>query len=198
MNLVKWIYNKCANVRYFREHIVNSILFKITGCDIIGKPKAIRGVLTIRSCRKGSIKLGRDIVINSGRKYNLVGNEFRTIFRTIQNGTIVIGDRVGISNSAIVSASQIIIEDDVMIGSNCKLWDTDFHPLAFEDRVHHDSKGGKSKPIVIKKGAFLGADVLVLKGVTIGERAVIGAGSVVTKNIPNDETWAGNPAVRIG
>lgn len=197
MKIIKWLYDKCATLRYLRERIINKILIKITGVQLMGTPKAIRGVLTIRSCRKGSISIGKDVVINSGKKYNLVGNEFRTILRTIQNGNIKIGDRVGISNTAIVSASQITIEDDVMIGSNCKIWDTDFHPIMFEDRMNHDSEGGVTKPIYIKKGAFLGADVMVLKGVTIGERAVIGAGSVVSKDIPNDEIWAGNPAVKI-
>ena len=52
-------------------------------------------------------------------------------------------------------------------------------------------------PIIVKRGAFIGAGVTVLKGVTIGEGAVVGAQSVVTKPIPADEVWAGNPAKRI-
>lgn len=54
--------------------------------------------------------------------------------------------------------------------------------------------GIKSKPILIKEGAFIGAHSIVLKGVTIGKYSVIGAGSVITKDIPDNEVWAGNPA----
>lgn len=54
--------------------------------------------------------------------------------------------------------------------------------------------GIKSKPILIKEGAFIGAHAIVLKGVTIGKYSVIGAGSVITKDIPDNEVWAGNPA----
>jgi acetyltransferase-like isoleucine patch superfamily enzyme len=49
-------------------------------------------------------------------------------------------------------------------------------------------------PVVIKDGAFIGGHSTILKGVTIGERAIVGAGSVVRQNIPADEIWAGNPA----
>lgn len=54
--------------------------------------------------------------------------------------------------------------------------------------------GGKTKPVIIKDGAFIGTDCIILKGVTIGEKSVIGAGSVVTKSVPDGEIWAGNPA----
>ena len=51
-----------------------------------------------------------------------------------------------------------------------------------------------SKPIIINKGVFIGAHSIILKGVTIGNSSVVGAGSVVTKSIPEKEIWAGNPA----
>lgn len=150
--------------------------------------------MTIRSCRKGSIVLGNEITINSDKRYNIIGNDYRTVLRTIQNGRIVIGNNVGISNSSIISASEVAIEDYVMIGGNCQIFDTDFHPIAFTMRMDIDALGGVTKPIRIKKGAFIGANCMILKGVTIGERAVIGAGSVVSKDVPDDEIWAGNPA----
>ena len=52
----------------------------------------------------------------------------------------------------------------------------------------------KTKPVLIKEGAFIGAHAIILKGVTIGKRSVIGAGAVVTKDVPDNQIWAGNPA----
>lgn len=54
--------------------------------------------------------------------------------------------------------------------------------------------GGAVNPVVIKNGVFIGANSIILKGVTIGEKAIVGAGSVVTRSIPDGEIWAGNPA----
>ena len=54
--------------------------------------------------------------------------------------------------------------------------------------------GGATKPVEIREGAFVGAHCIILKGVTIGKEAIVGAGSVVTKSIPDGEIWGGNPA----
>ena len=54
------------------------------GVNMEGKPKNIRGVVTIRSNCKGSITLGSNVTIMSGKKYNIIGNDFRTVFRTLQ------------------------------------------------------------------------------------------------------------------
>ncbi len=71
-----------------------------------------------------------------------------------------------------------------MIGSGVKIWDTDFHSVNFDNRITNTDI--VSKPILIKKGAFIGACSIILKGVTIGERAVIGAGSVATRAFRNE------------
>ncbi|MNL65825.1 2,3,4,5-tetrahydropyridine-2,6-dicarboxylate N-acetyltransferase [compost metagenome] len=52
----------------------------------------------------------------------------------------------------------------------------------------------KKEPIIIEQDVFIGANSIILKGVTIGARSIIGAGSIVTKNVPADEIWGGNPA----
>lgn len=80
------------------------------------------------------------------------------------------------------------------MGGGVKLYDTDFHSIYYEERMRKIDPGIKSKPILIKEGAFIGAHSIVLKGVTIGKYSVIGAGSVITKDIPDNEVWAGNPA----
>lgn len=106
---------------------------------------------------------------------------------------IVIGDNVKMSNTNINATGSVTIEDDVMIGGGVCIWDSDFHSISFEKRNSYPDLYIKTEPITIKRGAFIGAGTLILKGVTIGEESVIGAGSVVTKNIPDKEVWAGNP-----
>ena len=82
----------------------------------------------------------------------------------------------------------ITIEDDVFIGPHCVLA-TEYHPENPETR--HSLL---TKPIVVKRNAWLGANVTVLAGVTIGENAIVAAGSVVTKDEPDNMVVAGSPA----
>ncbi len=138
--------------------------------------------------------IGRNVGMNSGVKYNLIGGDNCIILRTVDNGEIHIGNGVGISNVAIVSMSRIDIEDNVLIGGSVKIYDNDFHSLDYKVRMNTPTESIVSKPIRICEGAFLGANSMILKGVTIGKHSIIGAGSVVTKDVPDNEIWAGNPA----
>ena len=92
-------------------------------------------------------------------------------------------------NSVFLDCAKITIGDNTFIGPNCGLY-TAIHPLNAAERI----KGVESaKPITIGKEVWLGGNVVILPGVTIGDRTVIGAGSVVTKDIPSDVVAVGNP-----
>ena len=69
------------------------------------------------------------------------------------------------------------------------------HSVNYSERMRHPDPGIGTKPVLIRQGAFIGAHSIILKGVTIGRHSVIGAGSVVTHDVPDNEIWAGNPAV---
>ena len=114
-----------------------------------------------------------------------------------KDATLTIGEDVGFSNSTIFCREEITIGDHTIIGGNSKIWDTDFHPTSIEQRIRDINSNAKTSPIHIGKYAFIGADVTIMKGVSIGDFAVVGAGSVVRSNIPENEVWAGNPAVFI-
>lgn len=88
----------------------------------------------------------------------------------------------------LLAIGGITIEDDVFIGPQCVLA-TEYHPENPENR--HSLL---TKPIVVKRNAWLGANVTVLAGVTIGENAIVAAGSVVTKDVPDNMVVAGSPA----
>ena len=113
-----------------------------------------------------------------------------------KNAEISIGDNFGITGGSIVAAERIIIGNHVLIGGNCLITDTDFHPLEKEKRKELP-KEIITKPVIIGNDVFIGAQSIVLKGTTIGEGSIIGAGSVVSGDIPENVIAAGNPAIII-
>ena len=94
-----------------RQHVEHGTNFRINGRIYI----------------YGKIVFGNDVSINSGFKYNPIGGQDRTIFYVRDKGNIIIGDNVGISNSAFFSTSSIRVEKNVRIGGGCKFYDNDFH-----------------------------------------------------------------------
>lgn len=143
----------------------------------------------------GSFKIGRDLSMNYGIKGNPIGCFDRCTFFVDNNAKLIIGDNVGISQSAIICHHSITIGNNVKIGGGVKIYDTDFHSLNANIRAtKNDTKNKILKAVVIKDNVFIGAYTIILKGVSIGENSIIGAGSVVTKSIPENQIWAGNPA----
>lgn len=152
----------------------------------------IRGKLFVGG--RGAFIVGRKLVINSSHRSNPVGGRDRTSIHIAPGAKMVVGDNVGISNSLFYAWESITLEDNVMIGGGCQVYDTDFHSIGYADRVLKGDNAVRSSPVLIREGAFVGANVLILKGVTVGRRSVIAAGSVVVKDIPDGEIWGGNPA----
>lgn len=107
------------------------------------------------------------------------------------NSRIVIGARTAFSNNvSVIACLGVYIGADCLIGDMVSVVDSDFHGLSPEDRKEQ----GKSAPVTIGDNVWLGARVMVLKGVTIGSGSLIGAGSVVTRDIPPRCLAAGSPA----
>ncbi len=92
-------------------------------------------------------------------------------------------------NCVFLDCAKIKIGSDTFIGPNCGFY-TAIHPINYEQRI---SGLESAKPITIGKGVWFGGGVTVLPGVTVGDRTVIGAGSVVVKDIPADVVAVGNP-----
>lgn len=159
-----------------------------------GENFCANGLLIIRC--SGKMCIGKKVRINSAKWANPIGYSGKTEFQVFSSGTLKIGDRVGISSTAITCTTCITIESDVFIGAGCRIYDTDFHPLnpTYRYGQYRDDSKTKTSPITIGKGAFIGAGTIILKGVIIGENAIIAAGSVVTKRVPPNEIWGGNPA----
>lgn len=169
----------------------NLIIFKFQNINYEDFPR-IHGFILVSN--RGLITIGKKCVFTSSRKGNPVGNCNNTALYCSFGGSIQIGNNVGMSNTLIFSQQSIIIENFVMLGGGVQIWDTDFHPINLEDRIIHDISKIKTKPVILKVGCFIGANSIILKGVTIGENSIIAAGSIVSKSVPKNEIWGGNPA----
>ncbi len=105
-------------------------------------------------------------------------------------GEITIGNYCLISPGVRISAARSVhIGDNCMLAANVYVSDSDWHHVYNRIRPFRCTK-----PVALEDNVWLGESVMVLKGVTIGENSVIGAGSVVTKDIPANVVAAGNPA----
>ena len=139
--------------------------------------------------------IGKNFAMNNGIKGNPIGCYEHCTFFVDKDAEIVIGDNVGISQTALVSHCSIRIGNNVKIGGGTCVYTTDFHSLDPVIRASkEDMNHRKCAPVIIGDNVFIGAKCIILKGVTIGENSIIGAGSVVTKSVPANEIWAGNPA----
>ena len=126
-------------------------------------------------------------------------------------GIVNVGHRTYIGGGMFICIDQISIGDDVLISWGCTFLDNNSHSIKASERKHDVqifidnvnqtqkavtkdwSKVGKA-PIIIKNKAWIGFNCIILKGVTIGEGAIIAAGSVVTTNVPDYAVFGGNPA----
>lgn len=141
----------------------------------------------------GKISIGDNFMMTTGEAINPISSNLRGAFYTDSpNAKITIGDNVGMSSTRMWIHDSLTIGNNVKIGGNVLLIDTDCHPIDFKIR-RHSNEGTQSAPIIIEDDVWIGAQSIVLKGVTIGARSIIGAGSIVTKDIPADCIAAGNP-----
>ena len=152
------------------------------------------GFAVILPMKGSTIRVGAGTSLNSGPLSNLLGLPQRVIIVARDGGVVEIGDRVGISGSTVYSIVRIRIGDDTIVGAGCKIIDNDFHPLESEARKRDDRGRIRRAPIDIGRDVFVGAGSIVLRGTVIGDRCVVGAGSVVKGVFPADVVIAGNPA----
>jgi acetyltransferase-like isoleucine patch superfamily enzyme len=108
----------------------------------------------------------------------------------IESGARV-GNRVIVKNNALIW-DKVTLEDDVFVGPNA-VFTNDFIP-----RAAFKNPPEKFLPTLVRRGASIGANATIVCGVTIGEQALVGAGSVVVRDVPPHAMVAGNPARRIG
>ena len=126
-------------------------------------------------------------------KFNLGAQSTIEDFSAINNGVgdVIIGERtrIGLSNTII---GPVKVGNDVRLAQNVVLSGLNHNYDKIDSPIH--VQGVSTKPIVIEDESWIGANVVVVPGVTIGKHSIVAAGSVVTKNIPEYSVAAGNPA----
>lgn len=172
----------------------NRLKFR-TNHIVTGKNLTVMDYIYIRKSTTASITIGENFRFFSGKSFNPLARNIRGGIYAEENATIQIGNNVGISSSCIWAHTLIKIGNNVNIGGDCILLDSDGHSLNFIDRRTpiEDMKNKRNAPIQIDDDVLIGTRSIILKGVHIGARAIIGSGSVVTKDIPADCIAAGNP-----
>ena len=168
----------------------NAFKLKMTGAKI-GRNCSIFNKLYYFLHPKGVIEIGDNFTFSTGSNFNQLSRNIRGSIYVAENAVLKIGDNVGISSSCIWVTDSITIGNHVNIGADTLILDTDAHHLDWQERRNGGERS--SKPIIIEDDAFIGTRSIILKGVTIGARSIIGAGSVVAKSIPPDCVAAGNP-----
>lgn len=156
--------------------------------DVIGKPLLFYPVLLKG---KGKIVFGSQVRIGVELSPNFHSG-YGYMEARDKNSEVVFGNNVRLNNGfSIVAVNRIEIGNDVLIGLNFMVSDSDFHHLEAEKRFESNPP---SAAVKIGSNVFIGNNVTILKGVSIGDNTVIGSNSVVTSSIPENVVAAGNPA----
>lgn len=174
------------NYQRFRISVFNKLSDNknVTGLPIKNSPVLLIG--------KGEVFFGNEVKIGyypSPYFYDRVAH----IEAREKEAKILFGNRININNGLVIicEKSSITIHDDVLIGTNVEIIDSDFHEIHPKRR---NSGNHHTKPVIINKNVFLGSNVKICKGVTIGENSIIGNGSIVFEDVPDNVIAIGNPA----
>lgn len=168
-------------------HIVCSIWYRFVASVAgvrYGSGLSFNGRIIIDRFKYSTIMIGDNCTFNSHNLFNPRGVKCCILHTATDFAEIEIGNNCGFSGVSIVCWKKIRIGNNVMVGADTCIGDTDDHP---------ERLGTPPKPIEIKDNVFIGMHCSILKGVTIGENSIIGAGSVVTKDIPANCIAAGVP-----
>lgn len=178
------------------------------GKNLIKDANVIIGKESMRVIRNTKLQIGNNVTINSGTVIYLgskIGNNFKTGHNVVIREEVSIGNNVSIWGNSTIDYGATL-EDNIKIHTSCYIAQYTYIErdvfLAPGVIIGNDPHPGckfsfeciKKFAVRIRKGAQIGLNVTILPGVTIGENVIVGAGAVVTKDIPKNSVVVGNPA----
>ena len=183
-----WWFKKLHKFKMFFFKSFSGVLVRIIalskgieinkGCSFFGIPHFYRFYFS-------SIEIGKNCIFRSDHTSNLIGVNHRCILSThFKDARIKIGDNCGFSGVSIGAAKEITIGNNVLCGANVVITDFDWHL---------DISNSLPAPVIIHDNVWIGLNTVILKGVEIGENSIIGANSLVLKDIPSNVVAGGNP-----
>lgn len=180
---------------FARGSLLAKLQLALNGCHY-GRSLRACGKVYFRFGSIGCLHLGDHVTLTARYLTNPVGG-MPVMLECIGDARIEIGDHSGLSSTLVSARRSVSIGRYVSIGGNVRIFDHDFHSLDWTKRRPGggDAKHVHSSAVVIEDDVFIGTGVIILKGVHIGARSIVAAGSVVTAGIiPPDSLVAGNPA----
>lgn len=169
----------------------------------VGQRGQTSGRIQVFRALNSSIQIGDNVVLTASTRQNMLEARGPVILRTIfAASSIRIGSDTGMTSATISAARQVCIGDRVLIGAGVLITDSDHHVIDPPVGTHR-RYAGMPEPrdrdrIFIGNDVFVGARSVILKGVKIGEGSVIGAGSIVSRDVPEWSVAAGNPCIVVG
>lgn len=175
--------------------VIYLLMCKLDKRKTIGSNVKFRCLPVIIMKKNTNLILGDGVVVNSEKKgYFLNMHSPCKFLLDKQGGQIKIGKNTRIHGTCIHAYKSVEIGENCLIAANTQIFDGSGHDLSFNNADNRINTYGSVKPIIIENSVWIGANSIVLPGVTIGYGSVVAAGSVVTKDIPPLTLVGGNPA----
>ena len=138
----------------------------------------------------GKIKLGDNVALDSYPNGELIKTG---LFAHLENSIIQVGDNSILSGTIIHCRNKITIGENCLFGPGVVILDNDSHNLSIDPITRRTGKIADN-PVIIGNNVWIGMRSIIMKGVHIGNNSIIAAGSIVTKNVPDNQLFGGNPA----
>ncbi|MFN9962032.1 MAG: acyltransferase [Planctomycetota bacterium] len=169
---------------YLATTFQSRLLAWLAGVEL-GKRSVFYGNAKFQKSADAKISIGDQCIFRSSPTSNLIGINRPCIITAFKRAQLQIGDSCGFSGTVLGCFHRITIGDKVRCGANTLITDSDWH--------EGDPRTSDPRPVVIEDNVWLGVNSIVLKGSKIGRNSVIGAGSIVTGEIPPNVIAAGTP-----